>query len=83
MHPTFPGSVTDRFAKLMDRSHDARWFVGLNVAVQRGSCRTIHRVQRAQTLPHHIVVKPPVEELKLVRHHGMMPDPHGDSAARR
>ncbi len=55
----------------MDRSHNARWFVGLNIAEQRGGCRAIHRTQRAQTLPRYIVVKPPVEEFKLVRHHGL------------
>src|SRR6185369_4417062 len=34
----------------------------------------IHGTRCAETLPCHIVVEPPVEELELVRHHGMMPD---------
>src|SRR5678809_228500 len=63
---------SDRFTQFVNHSHDARWFVRLNVAVQGGSRRAIHCIHRAQTLSRHIVMEPPVEELELVRHRGMI-----------
>src|SRR3954447_7949057 len=40
-----------RLAKFVNHSHDPGWFVKLDVAVQGSSCRAIHRIHRAQTLP--------------------------------
>lgn len=62
-----------RLAKLVDRSHHARWLVGLDVAVKLDCCLPIHRIQRSAALARDVVVKPPVEQFKFFRHRGMMP----------